>query len=263
MEMIQNYRTTLIIMLSFLLTSCATKTSQESRLLPLEGAYNVRDLGGYKAADNKTVKWRTVFRSGDLHHLTDEDLNFLTSIPLKTDIDFRDSAEIAAAPDKTPVSLKKQVFLTIATGNVIDFTKIDSSSVSTLLVEGNKHFVRDNQGQYREFFHLLMEKENAPLLFHCSAGKDRAGFAAVLFLSSLGVNRETIIQDYLLTNQYLKDKYKPITDSIPYLAPLFEVRPEYIQAAFDVIDNEYGGMENYLTQYLEVDLGKMREIYTE
>ncbi len=257
------YGIAFVIVLSFLVTACTPKTKQESRLLPLEGAYNARDLGGYKAADNKTVKWWKVFRSGDLNKLTDEDLNYLASIPLITDIDFRDSAEIAVAPDKKPTSLKNQVFLSIATGNIIDFKKIDSTSVATLLVEGNKHFVRDNQEQYRKFFQILMNKGNEPLLFHCSAGKDRAGFGAALFLSSLGVDRETVIQDYLLTNRYLKDKYKPITDSIPYLAPLFEARPEYIQATFDVIDNEYGGMDNYLTNYLQVDLKKMREIYTE
>ncbi len=254
------YSYTFIIILSFFMIAC---TKEKSRLLPLEGAYNVRDLGGYKAANNKIVKWGKVFRSGDLNHLTEADLDYLASIPLITDIDFRDSTEIAVAPDKTPGSLKNQIFLPIATGNVIDFKNVDSSSVASLLVEGNKHFVRENQEQYRKFFQILMDEDSAPLLFHCSAGKDRAGFAAALFLSSLGVDRKTVVEDYLLTNQYLKDKYQSMIDSIPYLAPLLEARPEYIQAAFDVIDKEYGGMENYLTKYLQVDLEKVRKIYTE
>lgn len=262
MEKIKTSSVALVALFS-LVIACTPKTKEESRALPIEGAYNVRDMGGYKAADNKTVKWRKVFRSGDLNQLTDKDLAYLSSIPLITDIDFRDSAEIAVAPDRKPASLKNQLFLPITVGNVIDFQTIDSASVPNILIEGNKFFVKSSQEQYKKFFQILMDKKNEPLLFHCSAGKDRAGYAAALFLSSLGVDRETVIQDYLLTNQYLKEKYKPVIDSKPYLAPLFEARPEYIQAAFDIIDNEYGGMENYLTNYLQVDLKKMREIYTE
>jgi Protein tyrosine/serine phosphatase len=109
----------------------------------------------------------------------------------------------------------------------------------------------------------LMSEENTPLLFHCSAGKDRAGFGAALFLASLGVDRKIIIDDYLLTNKYLKDKYSDIVAQMPVLKPLFEVRKEYILAAFEVIDNEYGGIDSYLTNQLGVNLKRMRELYTE
>jgi len=133
----------------------------------------------------------------------------------------------------------------------------------SLLVEGNKYFITHNQKQYREFFQILMEEENTPLLFHCSAGKDRTGLGAALFLSALGVNREVIYQDYLLTNECLKDKYAVLIESVPLLAPILEARLEYIQAAFDIIDSEYGGTESYLTHYLDADLEKMRSIYLE
>lgn len=72
-----------------------------------------------------------------------------------------------------------------------------------------------------------------------------------------------IIEDYLLTNKCLKDKYTDIIKKMPGLEPLFEVRREYLLGAFEVIDNEYGGMENYLTNQLGVDLKRMRELYTE
>ena len=76
-------------------SSCSNNNKPDSsRVLPVEGAYNVRDLGGYPAADNKTVKWRKVIRSGDLHLLTDKDLSYFDAIPLKSYIDFRDSEEI-------------------------------------------------------------------------------------------------------------------------------------------------------------------------
>lgn len=255
-----------IILLFFTMISnaCSDKRNAEpSRVLPIEGAYNVRDLGGYPAADNKTVKWRKVIRSGDLNLLTDKDIAYFNEIPLKTYIDFRDSAEIASAPDKTPPSLINQLFLPIETGNIINMETITPEFAETALVEGNKHFARDNQDVYKEFFRILMEQESTPLLFHCSAGKDRTGFGAALFLASLGVDREVIIEDYLLTNKLLKDKYADVIAQMPALKPLFEVRKEYILAAFEVIDTEYGGMESYLTNQLGVDLKRMRELYTE
>ncbi len=245
-------------------SSCSSKMGQEpSRLLPIEGAYNVRDLGGYKAANNKTVKWRKTIRSGDLHLLTDTDLAYFNEIPIRTYIDFRDTDEINLSPDRTPASLTLHKFLPIGTGNIIDMKNITPEFAETALVEANKFFVKDNQETYKEFFQILMNEENTPLLFHCSAGKDRAGFGAALFLASLGVDRETIMTDYLMTNECLKEKYADIVAKMPALKPLFEVRKEYLLAAFEVIDNEYGGMESYLTNQLEVDLQRMRELYTE
>jgi protein-tyrosine phosphatase len=250
--------------MAVIVVSCSNKkTAEHARFLPLEGAYNVRDLGGYTTQDGKTIKWRTVLRSGDLNHLTDSDLKYLAEIPLKTTIDFRDSAEIATAPDRESGTVINQLFLPIETGSVIDFHKITPELAPTLLVEGNKHFVIENQPQYREFFKVLLDEQAAPLLFHCSAGKDRAGFAAALFLSALGVERETIIEDYLLTNEGLKDKYAKDIEANPAMRPLMEARREYIQAAFDVIDQQYGGTENYLTKNLDVDLNKMKRLYSE
>lgn len=254
----------ILLFITMLYTSCSTKNSAEPiRVLPIEGAYNVRDLGGYPAADNKTVKWRKVIRSGDLNLLKDKDIAYFNEIPLKTFIDFRDSVEIVSAPDKTPPSLVNQIFLPIETGSIINMEKITPEFAETALIDGNKYFVRENQDVYKAFFHILMEEENTPLLFHCSAGKDRTGFGAALFLASLGVDREVIIEDYLLTNKLLKDKYADMVAQMPTLKPLFEVREAYIRAAFEVIDNEYGGMENYLTNQLGVDLARMRELYLE
>jgi len=240
-----------------------SQTELNKRILPLEGAYNVRDMGGYTAAGNKTVKWRKVFRSGDLNHLTKADLAYFAQIPVKTYIDFRDSDEIHTAPDKIPSSLLHHFYLPVETGNIFNYQQIKPEQVSSLLIEGNKYFVMHNQQQYCEFFQILMKEENTPLLFHCSAGKDRTGLGAALFLSALGVSRELIYQDYLLTNECLKDKYDVLIKSVPLLAPVLEARLEYIQAAFDVIDSEYGDAESYLTHYLGADLETMRSIYLE
>ena len=269
----------IIIVISIVSMSCSNKKTenkpemaeirvpmQHVRLLPVEGAHNVRDLGGYSAAENKTVKWGKVIRSGDLNLLTENDLAYMSAIPLKTFIDFRDSEEVAYAQDKRPSSLTNYHHFPIGTGSIMefsDFTKITAETAPTLLVDGYKKFVKDNQEVYRQFFEVLQNPEEAPLLFHCSAGKDRTGLGAALFLASLGVDKEVIIEDYLLSNDCLKDKYAEIVAAYPIIKPLMEVRREYIESAFNTIEEEFGGMDNYLTNNLGVDIKKMRELYTE
>lgn len=235
-----------------------------TRLLPMSGAYNVRDCGGYEAADGKTVKWRKVFRSGDLNKLTDGDLNYLRGI--KFIIDFRGvtDGEAAAAPDKHPVTLQYSYSFPIEAGNVLDMAQMSTAETAfDGMVTLNRWLVNNCQAQYASFFAVLQRDSTAPVLFHCSAGKDRAGLAGALFLSSLGVDRETVIEDYMLSAQYVAEKYAAYVAAAPYLGPVFTTEPEFIEAALDEIDNNYGGMENFLTNNLHVDLAKMRELYTE
>lgn len=233
-----------------------------SRLLPVKGAYNMRDLGGYPAAGQKHVKWRMLLRSDDLNQLTASDLDYLASLPLRTDIDFRGKTEAAKAPDKMP-SATTYYPLPLEAGDMSDMQQFDTSKMPTILQDVYAYIVRSAQNTYASFFRIVSDEQNAPLLFHCSAGKDRTGMAAVYLLSALGVNRETVIQDYLLSATYIKGKYDFIVKRYPQFEPLTTVKREYIEAALQVIDNEFGDMDCYLTQQLGVDIEKLREIYTE
>jgi protein-tyrosine phosphatase len=249
------------IYFQYVLENSAKITASE-RLLPMQGAYNVRDMGGYKTADGKVVKWGKVFRSGDLNTLTDADKTYLENIGIKTIVDFRDGDEKAAAPDASLDAVVNYLEYPIATGSIVQMAQTPEESMQSL-VDGNRLFVTGFQDEYKSFFAALMNEENPPLLFHCSAGKDRAGFAAALFLSALGVDRETIIQDYLLSGVYVEEKYAPYVSRVPHLAPLFTVYREYIEAAFDTIDNQYGGIESYLNKELNVDLALIKTMYTQ
>lgn len=249
--------------LPFAVMGCKEKNTEYSRVLPLEGAYNVRDLGGYEAADGKTVKWRTVIRSGDLNRLTDADVTYLASIPIVSYVDFRDSTEVANAPDRRPSTLKNDYLLSIEAGSVVEMKDIREGNTGDLLSMGNRMFVRDFQPQFREFFRIVQDRSSTPLLFHCSAGKDRTGFAAAMFLSALGVDRETIIEDYLMSADLVKEKYAEDVEKYPEIAPLMTVHRRYIEAAFEIIDAEYGGVEKYLTEQLGVGIPLMRQLYLE
>ncbi len=252
-----------VAILSVTAATTACVQTQPQRLLPMEGAANVRDLGGYAAADGKHVKWRTVLRADALNALTAADLDYLARIPLRTVIDFRDSVEVAAAPDRLPTSVQYRCALPIETGSLVNFDSVTTENAPLVLIDANRSFVRDWQGVYKEFFRLLQEEGNAPLLLHCTAGKDRTGYAALLFLLSLGVDRETAIEDYMLSAETLKEKYAPVIAEYPEIAPVLIVRREYIEAALDEIDRHYGGVERYLTDMLEVDLARMKALYTE
>ncbi len=246
------------------LTGCENNMKQEqTRELPIEGAYNVRDLGGYTGAEGKTVKWRTVMRSGDLNKLTDADLEYLAAIPIVSYVDFRDSNEIKAAPDRRPATLRHDFLIPVGAGSIVELKDLRTGNTGDLLVWGNQMFVRDFQHEFTRFFRILSDPGNTPLLFHCSAGKDRTGYAAALFLSALGVDRETVIADYMLSAETLRDKYAADVAKYPELEPLMTVQRRYIEGAFEVIDKEYGGVEKYLTEYLGVDLALLRSLYLE
>jgi protein-tyrosine phosphatase len=233
-------------------------------LIKLEGTFNVRDMGGYKTADGKHVVFGKFFRSGQLNKLGPDGVKFFEECGLETVVDFRDDKEAADGPDVEIPTVKNWVRLPIGSASVNSLPESNAGTdLSWVLVEANHHFAADFQAEYRKFFACVQNPAMTPLLFHCTAGKDRAGFAAVLLLSALGVSREDALADYLLSGEYVKSFIQPFAESYPQLRPMFETRPEYLNAAFEVIDGQYGGMENFLSERLGVDLEKMKRMYTE
>jgi protein-tyrosine phosphatase len=248
------------------------KSDQEHvRLLPMEGGFNFRDMGGYRTISGKQVKWGKVFRSDELHNLTDNDLEYLNEIPLRTIVDFRSEQELKDAPDKKPASVINSYALTITPGNRSNIN--DPEGLKDVVTESgerfmkgiNYSFVTDSSiiARYRKFFAILQDENQTPLLFHCTAGKDRTGMGAALFLASLGVDEETIYKDYMLSNKYIEKKYKAILDTLPSMKALLEVRPQYLQTGLEQIQKDHGSIENYLRDVLQVDLDYMRKLYLE
>ncbi|MDH6387724.1 protein-tyrosine phosphatase [Dysgonomonas sp. PH5-37] len=232
------------------------------RHLPMEGGYNFRDLGGFRTQDGRYVKWGKLFRSDDLSNLTDPDLHYLASIPIVSIVDFRAETEVQKSPDREPSSVKTNYKLPIIPGNLANFQTAAVSS-ETLMTDMNRLLVSDTAsiGQYKELFRLLQNPDDTPLLFHCSAGKDRTGLAAALILFALGVDDTIIMDDYLSSNAYLGNKYADIIARKPAIRGMFEVRAEYLSAALEQIRIEHGSIENFLTKVLDVDIQKMKDLY--
>ncbi|UQZ90824.1 protein-tyrosine-phosphatase [Deltaproteobacteria bacterium Smac51] len=246
------------------MNSIESYVNQPGRLLDFEGAYNVRDLGGYPAAGGRKVKWGRLFRSGDLNNLSDTDLEKMAKIPLKTFIDFRDDSEVRESPDRLPSSVERAVRLPIVIGSMKEVIESGQEPDGLVMMPWiNEKLATDFHETFARFLAMAAEEDNAPLLFHCTAGKDRTGFAAMLLLTALGVGMDLIMADYLLSTECLREKYAPLVERHPYMAPLVRVEPEYLEAALKVINEQYKGLDNYLANVLKADVKRLRELYTE
>jgi len=234
--------------------------------LPMAGGYNFRDLGGIKTRDGRTVKWGKIIRSDEMNMLTDADLNYLSSIPLISVVDFRSDSERSAAPDRNPSSVQQNYSYAINPGNISSMDSLfylSESQLDTLMMEMNILFVTDQYiiDQYKDFFSLLQNEDKIPLLFHCTAGKDRTGMGAALILYALGVDENTIIENYLASNIYLEEKYADYIELYPNLRALFGVKREFLEAGLQHIKDEYGTVERFLEDVLEVDIRAFRNMY--
>lgn len=245
-----------------------------TRQLPIKSAYNFRDLGGYLGKGNKSVKWRNLLRASDFNELADDDALYLASLPVVTVVDFRSNAEFVKTPDRVIPSVKNVYNLSIDAGDLVPklMTLVYNQSIDDderfslaldLMFEMYRKLVTEYNSVYRRFFEILQRGDAQPLLFHCSAGKDRTGVASALLLSSLGVDRDVIYDDYMMTNQTLQGKYDHL-DYLGRISLLFKsVRQDFLDTAFYEIEKRHGSVAAYLTKELSVDMDKMQKLYLE
>lgn len=221
------------------------------RPLALQGASNFRDLGGYTGTDGARVRLRRVFRSDHLAELTPADQVALQALSLAHSIDFRGVAESAALPyalagaNVLPMPIEPTVVRRLRSLLATGHTPSTAETVA-LMCETYRGFVHEHGPTFGRFLrHLLSDPR--PTVFHCTAGKDRTGFAAALLLSVLGVDRDTVMEDYLLTNRLYRRNPTLEEGGPPHvMAVLWQVQPAFLQAAFDAIDNDYGGLSRYV-----------------
>jgi len=251
-------------------THTATKVAE--RVLPLQRGSNFRDLGGYPAAGHKHVRWGLIFRSAATPRLTDEDFSYLRRLSMKADVDLRSTDERAVFPDALPMRTGVRYI-------AIDYRFAD-------LGDGYPTLLTDLTPQFRAIFTELL-KHGGGLTFHCTAGQDRTGVAAALVLSALGVPRNVIVEDYLLSVRYRRPRMEFWKlDSAAYPGNAFvksiAAVPEkdlfgspdlydahhvpFLDQAFDEINHRWGDVLNYLNQVLGVgpaEIARLREIYLE
>lgn len=237
--------------------------------MKIAGATNFRDLGNRRTRGGQTVAPGRLFRADHLGALTAGDLAQIRALGVRRVLDLRGVNERAAAPCALPQvvvhslaiepTIVQKLSDLIAAGH-----RLTPGEVTAHMQDTYRGFVRHNTHRFAELFAHLLERAE-PTVFHCTAGKDRTGFAAALILRSLDVSEADVMHDYLLTNERLK----PMEASRHGLAPelqsvLWRVQPQFLQAAFEAVDADYGGVEAYLREGLrlgQAERARLRELY--
>jgi protein-tyrosine phosphatase len=225
-------------------------------------------MGGYSAADGRSVRWKTLYRSGTTHAMTSEDIAQLSENGIRYAYDLRSNTERREYPSRLVEIANIQYWFR-------DHDHI-SSDIKRLLNSRDlrpEHahqvmvsFYRRLPYEFEEAFRLLFRylgQGTVPLVFNCTAGKDRTGVAAALVLTALGVQRETVFEDYLLTSRFFDRSCEMIlkdTNAEPFAKvdreiwePLMSVRSEYLSAMFEQLQGTHGSVERYFDEQLGVD----------
>ncbi len=221
------------------------------RRLPFAGSLNFRDIGGYPAGGGQT-NWGAVYRSDSLHFMTDDDLPSFDALGVKAIYDLRRFDELAASPGP-----REHIHIEIAN------RPFDREAVTLLSTrrDGEQWLLGDYRfmlskaaSSFGDLFSRLADPQSRPAVIHCVSGKDRTGLAVALLLTSLGVHRETVLDDYELTNDYRGAPHVPeVIDKFAEFGIAREAAKGMLSAprwtmatALDELDERHGGVDGYL-----------------
>jgi protein-tyrosine phosphatase len=245
--------------------------------LGLAGVVNARDLGGHRTIEGARVRHRRVFRSNSLVRATEADLAVLSGLGLRRVIDLRGETELASFGVGPEVTDRVHLPMGDAARDIIAAMSAggqgsDDGVAHTMMLAMYRGFVVDDsaRSQLGVALRLLAAADGLPVLFHCTAGKDRTGWLAAVTLSILGVDREAVLDDYLETNvrfttghgaasrAELLSSLRTVVDDVACLMPLLDARPEYLAAAFDEAVLRYGSFDAYVRLGLGADVEGLR-----
>ncbi|MGQ4399293.1 tyrosine-protein phosphatase [Streptomyces hayashii] len=238
----------------------------------LAGVRNFRDVGGLPTVDGRRVRQGVLFRSGHLAHATDEDAAFLSGLGLHTIFDFRNAADQKLeGPDVELPGVRNvnlplsdpadgaEFWKMVRDGHVDQLRGIlGDGKAAGRMIASYRTIVRERTAEHARVLHSLAQ-DSLPALMHCAAGKDRAGLSVAVTLLAVGVERDAILGDYLESNARHRrykvrrsstsgEAYSP--EIMELLSPLFDARAEYLAAAFETVEETWGGVDAYLEQGL-------------
>ena len=270
------------------------------QFIPVNGIINARDLGGYIMQDGRRLRDGMLIRSAHLADASDEDLQYLSSIPVSKVIDFRKDIEMNGKTDRM-VPGAEYIRLEIdASGKIVSQATEDEKRLFT----GNKQFdvkkfmvmaafnpmaqriaqqmypnlTNDPEcrKQFKQFFRLILDTANGAILYHCTQGKDRTGFASALILAALGADRDTIVADFDATNRVYEEDVRQCCQNVLLMGgkeneiatvkSFLGANTDNFIKALESIDREFGSMEAYLKGPIgltDQDILTLRERYLE
>jgi protein-tyrosine phosphatase len=237
---------------------------------------NLRDVGGYKTRDGETVARGVAYRSDTFNPMSAEDIKKLERLSLKNDYDLRTTSEVKAKPDEMPPGVHYELLNVLADARSAAPAELEAllhepkkanvvlgdGKIEALFMKGYREFVSlpSAKQSYRTLFLSLADKQMAPGVFHCTTGKDRTGWAAAALLLLLGVPKETVMADFMRTNEYTIPQFQRAIDAFAEAGgdrdiaiAIFGVKAEYLEASFDEMQKQYGTIEKYFSEGLGID----------
>lgn len=252
-------------------------------VVPIKNGINFRDLGGIKTIDGRQIRSGLLYRSGAFSLITQQEQFFLANqLNLHYVLDYRDPDEIERNPDKlwqntyyinvpaNPLSNTITASLTSDLGNAHQTLKKNAPFDFMIKLYQLLPF---NNAAYQKLSSILLNSQGRPLVQHCAVGKDRTGVGVALTLFALGVSEETVMQDYLLTEQLLSDycenllsqyQHKMTPDEFEKRKLIFAAKKEYLTAALNAIKTRHGTIDNWLSQEYqlnETNRKRIQDIY--
>ena len=252
------------------------------KIYELSRQKNIRDIGGLTNFEGKSIKYGLLIRGGYLANISEEDADIIKALHLTDIVDFRGEEEYINKPDYRFEGVSYHNFPVLEMRVNEKDKKKDDANLFWFLndhTSGHEH-IKDcyhhftisivSIKAYKDFFSLLDGKRS--IYFHCSQGKDRAGFAAYLIEIALGISEEKALNDYLYSNiamekradmmiNYLKSQGYYSEEYKQNLIDVFSAKEEYLYEAINVCNEHYGSVMNFIINILEVDINKLRELY--
>ena len=253
------------------------------RALDIPSVPNLRDVGGYKTLDGVTVARGLAYRSDTFNPMNPEDLKRLERVGLKNDYDLRTTSEAKVKPDQMPPGVQYHLLNVLADAKSAAPAELEAlmhepkkantvlggGKIETLFMGAYREFIYlpSAKQSYRTLFLSLADRKKLPAVFHCTTGKDRTGWAAAALLTLLGVPKETVMADYMRTNEYTLPQFQHAIDGfvaaggdrdIP--VAIFGVKPEYLEASFDEMQKRYGTIEKYFAEGLGIDAAGQKDL---
>ena len=229
-----------------------------TRRIYVKGVDNFRDIGGYLTSDKKEIEWGMVYRSDCLDSIENTQATLIEQLGIKTVIDLRALNEIEQSKI-VPLSSQIQVFNTPLYSARLDSyyrrihdEKVTLDSLRHIVLDMHIEFVENHTESFYQIFEILQNPNVYPVLLSCKSGKMRVGFLTALLLKMLGVDQETIVADYTLSDQYCRLPQVSLfgealsEESQEIITAFYSSQPQYMDDIFDYLNTRYGGVFEYL-----------------
>lgn len=259
--------------------------TSEQRIVTMQRIRNFRDAGGYGTADGRTVRRGVLYRSGNLCRATTRDLDTMERLGIRTVIDLRSEGEqrrkpaAPAARDRfdivsLPILDRARSPVFAETERCFRERDFDTLDVEDLMTGTNREFVVEWSAQFASFLRMIVDADGEPVLWHCASGKDRTGFAAALLLRLLGVDDDTIVDDYLISRDHVSEGPSQIAlvrllrgrRAAEIVRELTTVQSTWIRAALTAIETEWTEFDAYRRDALQIsddDVSRLRAALVE